>query len=799
MRLLNGTVSVVDAVTLAGAFTQQGGTLDGAGTLTLAGPVVWNAGTQRGTGPGERTIVTGGLEMTSGTRVLSGRTLVLESHTQWTGGNWQIRGGATIVNRPGAVLAFANTWLDDTDPNTTDTLINEGTLRKNASTGAATFEPGVVNRGTIEIEVGKLHVHGALIQESGSLALAGGNIQSDVLFDIRGGQVTGSGQLQGNVRNAGYVRPGETSRVLRVAGNFEQTATGVVEIQWGGVSAAHDLLEITGTANLAGTLRVIAVDGFVPELQAVLTPVEYRARTGEFSSVQALLGAGRGAVADYLPTVATVTVVESDVTDADIARQHLNFGTDVLRDRLAGWSQLMGLPDNPLPLIGNGFDQALDLATEFLTTAQAGLPAITQEVLSYEALRTALQDVGLTVICIAGEAGCENGVNVLVRFDHTLEDLTTEVPVESLTPGVLQGLADAWSLNGSLSIQTDVQISIVLGVDASGFFLDGSSRITLANFTIDGSVHGTGDIGGAVAIMLAGVANASGDFTLDLLPVSAEGRYRTDALWTDSRNFLRVDVAGDAHLALDFAIGPAVMTWEGLYQVTTDDVHAIDVQLDEMLLSGQVSLPELKQVVHGVPQDGFVTIDAVYQSGTGTWHIDATAETSDIYQLGGLTIRQLDFDADIGPNLLDGDFSALMEVPFGETEDPLVIDIDLNFNSRELSGMIEASFAERYVGGTLLWLQGVQLTTNVDVQFDPQSLAMDFTTTADRAILFVDSVEAPGVAPTGVVTLTGFTGTLSRQGVLDFRIDEAVAEFPAFTITSSATGNNPAMHLVIDP
>ena len=137
VRLLNGTVSVVDAVTLAGAFTQQGGTLDGAGTLTLAGPVVWNAGTQRGTGPGDRTIVTGGLEMTSGTRVLSGRTLVLESDTQWTGGNWQIRGGATIVNRPGAVLAFANTWLDDTDANTTDTLINEGTLRKNASTGAA--------------------------------------------------------------------------------------------------------------------------------------------------------------------------------------------------------------------------------------------------------------------------------------------------------------------------------------------------------------------------------------------------------------------------------------------------------------------------------------------------------------------------------------------------------------------------------------------------------------------------------------------------------------------------------------
>ncbi len=163
VRLLNGTVSVVDAVTLAGAFTQQGGTLDGAGTLTLAGPVVWNAGTQQGTGPGERTIITGGLEMTSGTRVLHGRTLVLESNTQWTGGNWEFRGGATIVNRRGAELSFANTWLDDTDPKTTETLINEGTLRKSGA-GTATLEFDLFDLragGRVEALVGTIDILGS--------------------------------------------------------------------------------------------------------------------------------------------------------------------------------------------------------------------------------------------------------------------------------------------------------------------------------------------------------------------------------------------------------------------------------------------------------------------------------------------------------------------------------------------------------------------------------------------------------------------------------------------------------------
>ncbi|MHB8956148.1 MAG: dockerin type I domain-containing protein [Pirellulaceae bacterium] len=801
VRLINGTVTVVDPVTLGGPFVQNSGTFDGPGALTLAGPFTWNGGTQRGTEADEQTIVMGGLTIASSSRTLNARTLVLDSDTQWTGGEWRIDEGATIVNRPGSVFSFDSVFLNDVGANTTETLFNEGTLRKTAGAGTATFESATVNLGAIVVHVGLLHFSEALIQESGSITLAGGNIRSSILIDVRGGMVAGNGQLQGRVKNAGHVRPGDPLGSFDIVGDFEQTASGVLDFQWGGTPTAHDRLDVTGQATLAGTLRVSAIDGFVPDTGTAISPLTFGSRVGEFTNVEGFLGTGRSVAADYSATSVAVTVTESSTNDAEIARQQLSVGMDVLRQRLGGWSQLMGLPDARLPLIGNGFDQALGLLDQFSDTAQAGLPALTQEVLDFEALRTALEGIGLTVICVAGEVGCQNGENVLVQFDQTLEDLETDIPFDSVTPDVLKGLGEDLSLQGSLSIATDVVFSIVFGVDSLGFFLDGSSSITLADFTIDGSVSGAGNIGDEEAIALSGTANAGGNFNIDLIPASLEDRYRTDVLWTDPMNFLRVDVEGDAQLALGFEIGPAVMTWEGLYQVSTNDTHEIDVQLDEMFLSGTFSLPELKQFVNGVPEEGFIQVDAHYRSETDNWHIDAVSEASAVYQLGGLTIKELDFDADAGPGLFAGEFTAVLEVPFGDANDPLVVDVDVSFGSQELSGTTVTSFNERYMGGTLLWLQGFSLTTFVEAHFEQPSLQLDFLVTADHAVLFIDEPASPGAIPAGVATVTGFRGALSRTGVLDIRIDEASADFSAFTIT--ATGDpedvDAAIHLVIGP
>jgi autotransporter-associated beta strand protein len=65
----------------------------------------------------------------------------------------------------------------------------------------------------------------------------------------------GSGVLAGNVTNNGSVQPGNSIGTLTINGNYTQNASGelVIEINEAG---ATDLLDVTGTATLGGTLQV---------------------------------------------------------------------------------------------------------------------------------------------------------------------------------------------------------------------------------------------------------------------------------------------------------------------------------------------------------------------------------------------------------------------------------------------------------------------------------------------------------------------------------------------------------------
>ena len=53
-----------------------------------------------------------------------------------------------------------------------------------------------------------------------------------------------------------------------ISGNFSQTDTGVFGVELGGLVQANefDVLNVTGTARLGGTLEVELIDGFVPDI-----------------------------------------------------------------------------------------------------------------------------------------------------------------------------------------------------------------------------------------------------------------------------------------------------------------------------------------------------------------------------------------------------------------------------------------------------------------------------------------------------------------------------------------------------
>ncbi|MHB8865325.1 MAG: hypothetical protein ACYC6N_23340, partial [Pirellulaceae bacterium] len=110
--LAGAILSLVDVSTV-GQLTMTSGTITGGGALTVSGLFDWRGGTISSQLPTTEITLTGGLTVSSGSRTLSARTLVLDSDTQWTGGEWRIDEGATIVNRPGSVFSFDSVFLND--------------------------------------------------------------------------------------------------------------------------------------------------------------------------------------------------------------------------------------------------------------------------------------------------------------------------------------------------------------------------------------------------------------------------------------------------------------------------------------------------------------------------------------------------------------------------------------------------------------------------------------------------------------------------------------------------------------
>ena len=81
------------------------------------------------------------------------------------------------------------------------------------------------------------------------------------------GTLSGSGNIIGTLINKGFVAPGNSPGVLAVDGDYIQDANATLGIEIGGLTQGvdFDLLDITGTATLGGTIEVSLFDGFLAD------------------------------------------------------------------------------------------------------------------------------------------------------------------------------------------------------------------------------------------------------------------------------------------------------------------------------------------------------------------------------------------------------------------------------------------------------------------------------------------------------------------------------------------------------
>jgi hypothetical protein len=232
--------------------------LTGGGTKTFTGAVVTNAGRIN----------------------LAGTTpLAIDGTTLNNNGTFDIQAAVDVQGR-GAGPTFDNAGV----------LMKTGGGVSTLGTGAAL---NLVNGGTIRVDAGTLAIaNNSFPTNDGRLQLATGTTFStggNNLTNAAGSSLRGTGTLNvgtATFTNGGTVAPGASPGTLLIVGNFTQSPAGTLDVELGGLTrgVTYDLFDVTGTANLAGTLRVTNVNGFLPTNGNVFDVMNFANSTGNFST-----------------------------------------------------------------------------------------------------------------------------------------------------------------------------------------------------------------------------------------------------------------------------------------------------------------------------------------------------------------------------------------------------------------------------------------------------------------------------------------------------------------------------------
>jgi Ca2+-binding RTX toxin-like protein len=160
--------------------------------------------------------------------------------------------------------------------------------------GDKSLHPGGVNMlgGTLDINDNSLVIDtpGGVFQQNAGVTNLGGGTLVVSTVDLEGGTLAGNGAITGSLFNAGTVAPGFSPGSLSISGDYTQAATGTLEVEIGGNTAGTDFdqLQVGGNANLAGTLSVSLIDGFVPASPDKFPIITYAGNVGDFSTISGL-------------------------------------------------------------------------------------------------------------------------------------------------------------------------------------------------------------------------------------------------------------------------------------------------------------------------------------------------------------------------------------------------------------------------------------------------------------------------------------------------------------------------------
>jgi uncharacterized repeat protein (TIGR01451 family) len=281
--LLNGTIdfSSGSAQTLA-SLNQSGGTLTGTDTVNVSGALAWSAGTQSGAGitnANGATSLSGAAAKDLNTRTFNtsaNTTITSTGDIAFTNATWNNSGSLDVQSDVNFTVTGAGTFN------------NSGTVTKSLGAAATSFSPAFTTSGTVNANSGTLTFLGGFTQTGGLTRLNGGGLSTNTTLNFNGGvlDAIGGSTIAGNVNNAGAtLRPGMSPGSLNITGNYTQGPGGTLEVELGGTGAGQfDVLAITGSATLGGTLNVSSFGGFTPVTNDSFQVMTYSSATGDFAT-----------------------------------------------------------------------------------------------------------------------------------------------------------------------------------------------------------------------------------------------------------------------------------------------------------------------------------------------------------------------------------------------------------------------------------------------------------------------------------------------------------------------------------
>lgn len=288
--LSSGTLDATSTVNITGPLNFSNGTLSGTGTVNVTGLFTWSGGTQTGAGT---TNANGGMTLSSGgSKTLNnGRILNNAGAATWTDGEFFIGNGAVFTNLATGVFDIQHATNRQLGGGVggVSTVNNAGTMTKSAGGTRTPVNANFTNTGALNVNNGTMYFIAAFTQTAGSTTLNGGNIDGAISFFFDGGTLGGVGTITttGNVFNNGaIVSPGLTPGTLNITGNYIQTAGGSLNIELGGFTPGtqFDVLAITGSATLGGTLNVLSLSSFSPGAGVSFQVMTFASRTGDFAT-----------------------------------------------------------------------------------------------------------------------------------------------------------------------------------------------------------------------------------------------------------------------------------------------------------------------------------------------------------------------------------------------------------------------------------------------------------------------------------------------------------------------------------